>query len=484
MTDALLTAAARHHVARMTSAVTPYADRLDRGFRALLRRRGSNAAQSRAFLAMTPAAASRLPSLKQFLEQVEYNGRRLAKLNVQPDEAQRTLTAFGPLLDAVLPGQFEPAREQLHLATVLALNQAFYQVREAEAQAFFGLYRAEAEADGLDDLLRRFVRILTHTFHARAGRLLPLDRAPRGKLTQPLYIERGQALEKLIADPQMRGRYASYWSFPMGEAGLLQFGFAGPYPWLPREATLLNAVAERCQEAIEKARLQGEIRRLEAEARRAEEEERRRIGRELHDEAGQSLLLLRLQLEMMERDADGELGPRLAEARGVAERTVEELRRIVAALSPAVLERLGLEAAIRQLATRFRKMHPAEIRIRISGGWKQLSQQSQEVIYRVAQESLQNIVKHSQATRVKLLVQSTDKSIRLSVSDNGAGFLKEAALSKPMSFGLAGMRERAALLQGALAIRSAPGKGVTVMLELPQGSAAVTLHGKNSRIVD
>jgi signal transduction histidine kinase len=106
------------------------------------------------------------------------------------------------------------------------------------------------------------------------------------------------------------------------------------------------------------------------------------------------------------------------------------------------------------------------------------------VIYRVAQESLQNIAKHSQATRVKLLVQSTDKSIRLSVSDNGAGFLKEAALSKPMSFGLAGMRERAALLHGDLAIRSAPGKGVTVMLELPQSSAVVTLHGKNSRIVD
>jgi len=233
MTDALLTAAARRHVARMTSAVAPYADRLDGGFRALLRRRGSNAAQSRAFLAITPAAASRLPSIKQFLEQVEYNGRRLAKLNVQPDEAKEILTAFGPLLDAMLPGQFEPAREQLHLATVLALNQAFYQVREAEAQAFFGLYRAEAEADGLDDLLRRFVRILTHTFHARAGRLLPLDRAPRGKLAQPLYIERGQALEKLIADPQMRGRYASYWSFPMGPAGLLQFGFAGPYPWLP-----------------------------------------------------------------------------------------------------------------------------------------------------------------------------------------------------------------------------------------------------------
>jgi signal transduction histidine kinase len=483
MTDPLLTAAARRYVAQMNTAIAPHADRLDRRFRAFLRRRSCDAAQAHAFLAITPAAASRLPSLSQFLEQVEYNGHRLAKLNVQPAGAKEILKAFGPFLDDALPGQFEPAREQLYLATVLALNEAFYQVREAEAQAFFGLYRAEAEATGLDDLLRRFVRILTHTFHARAGRLL-LDRPATGKLARPLYIGCGQAQEKLIVDPQMRGQYASYWSFPMGPAALLQFGFATPYPWLPREAMLLGAVADRCQEVIERARLEAEIRRLEAEARRVEDDERRRIGRELHDEAGQSLLLLRLQLEMMERDAGGELRPRLAGARDIAERTVGELRRIVAALSPAVLERLGLEAALRQLATRFRKMHPAEIRVRISGTWKELSRQSQEVIYRVAQESLQNIAKHSQATRVNLLVQSTDKSIRLRVSDNGAGFAKEAALSKPMSFGLAGMRERAALLQGNLAIRSAPGKGVTVVLELPQSSAAVNLHGKNSRSVN
>jgi signal transduction histidine kinase len=484
MTDPLLTAAARRYVARLTSAIAPHADRLDRRFRTLLRKRGCDAAQARAFLAITPAAASRMPTLNPFLEQVEYNGRRLAKLNVGPGEAKATLAAFGPLLEGVLPGLYEPAREQLHLATVLALNEAFYQVREAEAQAFFGLYRAEIEAQGLDDLLRRFVRILTRTFRARTGRFLLLDGPPRGHLARPLYIERGQAREKLIADPKMRGQYASYWSFPIRPSALLQFGFDGPYPWLPREATLLNAVAERCQEAIEKVRMESEIRRLEADARRAEEEERRRIGRELHDEAGQSLLALRLQLEMAERDAAPELKPRLAEARGIVERTVEELRRIVSALSPALLERLGLEAAIRQLAARFRKVHPAAIDLRISEGWEGLSRQSQEVIYRVAQESLQNIAKHSQATRVNLLLESTDRSIRLSVSDNGAGFTGEAVLSKPMSFGLAGMRERAELLDGDLSIRSAPGKGVTVVLKLPQNSAAGTHHGQNSRIVN
>jgi signal transduction histidine kinase len=415
---------------------------------------------------------------------VEYHSRRLAKLNVPPGAAKQTLKSFDRFLDAVLPGRFEPAREQLHLATILALEEGYYQVREAESQAFFGVYRAEAEARGLDDLLTRLVRILTRTFRARAGRLMLLDRPLRGRLARPLYIERGQAAEKLIADACMRGRYASYWSFPMGPAVLLQVAFGARYPWLPREESLIEAVAERCQEAIEKARLESEIRRLDAEARRAEEDERRRIGRELHDEAGQSLLALRLQLEMMERAAGPAMRRRLAEARGVTERTVEELRRIVAALSPALLERLGLEAAIRQLAARFRKIHPAEIRIRVSGTWQGLSRQYQEVIYRVAQEALQNIAKHSQATHVNLLLRSTDKNIRLSVADNGAGFQREEASSKPMSFGLAGMRERARLLAGDLAIRSAPGKGVTVVLVLPQQSAAVKTHGKNSRIVN
>jgi signal transduction histidine kinase len=186
----------------------------------------------------------------------------------------------------------------------------------------------------------------------------------------------------------------------------------------------------------------------------------------------------------MERDAGPEMRPRLVEARGIVEHTVDELRRIIAALSPALLERLGLEAALRQLAARFRKMHPAAIRVRVSGSWEGLARQSQEAIYRVAQETLQNISKHSQATRVNILLQSTDKSTRLSVSDNGAGFANEAALSKPMSFGLAGMRERVALLDGDLAIRSAPGKGVTVVLSLPQDSTAGTHHGQNSRIAN
>jgi signal transduction histidine kinase len=464
----LLTPAARRHLRLLLGALRPLARRLDHRFREELQRHPYDSAQCRALLAVTPIAAARLRTLDEFLEEVAYHGRRLAKLNVPRTEVNQVLTQCGAEVFAALDGRHAPAREQLHLLTTLALHEAYFEVREAESQAFFGLYHAEQEAADLEDLLLRLVRILALTFGARKGRLLLLEQPPAGKLARPLYIRRGRPEEALIACPEMRGAYASYWSFPVRERALIQLAFALPYPWLPRELALLHAVGQRCFEAIQRARTERELRRLEAVARHAEEEERRRIGRELHDEAAQSLLLLRLQLEMMQRDAPPDLHPRLSQSRIIAERTVDELRRTIAALSPAQLERLGLDRALRQLAVRHSKVHPAAVRVRIPRACGEIDRPAQEVIYRVAQESLHNIQKHSQATRVNLLLDSTDKSIRLSVRDNGAGFCTEQAFYKPMSFGLAGMRERAALLGGTLQVSSAPGRGATVTLNLPR----------------
>ena len=480
MPGAILTAAARRHVLLMIGAIAPAARQLNRQFTALLRQRPYDAAQIGAFLQITPAAAARAGTVKRFLEQVEFNGRHLAKMNVPPAEVEEMLGVFGGLLEALLGARFQPAREQLQLATILTLNEAYYQVRESESQAFFGIYCAEAEALNLDDLLRRFVRILTQTFRAQTGRVLL--QPPEGRLARALYIEHGQTAEKFIIDPGMRGRYASYWSYPLAPAGVVQFGFSSSCRWLPRELAMLESVAGRCRDAWEQNRLETEVRRLEAETRTAEEQERRRIGRELHDEAGQSLMLLRLKLEMMEREAAPEFRARLADARGITERTVTELRRIIAALSPAVLDHLGLERALRQLGARFQKMHEARLRVTVPKGAAGVSPRVQEVIYRVAQESLQNIAKHSQATHVNLSLRAADGFVRLSVSDDGAGFCAETAGRKPMSFGLAGMRERAALLGGTLVVRSAPGKGTAVVLQLPRHSAMEAPNGKDSHI--
>jgi len=480
----ILTPAAGRYAAEMARAIKPAAEQLDRRLSLILRKRGHDADQIRALLAIVPAAAARLRTLPQFLEQVEYNGRRLAKMNVSPAQAQETLRDCGALLDPLLARRFAPAREQLRLATTLALNEAYYRVREAEVQALFGIYRAEVAAVSFDDLLHRFIRVLTPAFHAQAGRVAALPQPASGKLAKPLYIERGSANAGLVADRAMRRRHASFWSYPLGATVVAQFGFAVKYPWFPRERALLEAVAERCHAAEARALLESENQRLDAMAHRAEEEERRRIGRELHDEAGQCLVLLRLQLEMMERDAPPCLRARLAEARGVAESAVTEIRRIVAALSPSVLERLGLRAALRHLAARFRKMDAATVKMRMMLGAGPLPQGVQEVVYRVAQESMLNIAKHSSAKCVKLSLRAADTWIRLSVSDDGSGFRDEAAARKLASYGLAGMRQRAALLGGTLAVESVAGEGVTVRLELPLEQVQVKSNGKNTRVVD
>jgi len=478
----LLTAEGKRHVRLMLRSLAPSADRLDRRFRAWLSKAGYEAAPAAALVSITPAAAARCSTLDRFLTQVGSGGRRLARLNLSLANINGCLAEFDELAHAALKGHCAPAREQLLLATNFLLNRAFYEVREAESQAFFGLYRAETEASSLDDLLARFGRVLAKAFGAVGGRLFLEEQQPQPpELACPRYIERGEPEEGRFVEARLRGRHASYWYYPFGPSAVLQLGFAASNPWSAREEALLAAAAARCQEAIERTRMAHQIRRLQAESLRTEEEERRRIGRDLHDEAGQTLAFLRLQLEMIERDAPERLRPRLSAVRELAGRTTAELRRIVAALSPSVLERLGLETALRLLIKRFRYTHGAATRYRASLPPERLPRPAQEVIYRVAQECLQNVAKHSAASRVNVSLRSTDKRIRLSVRDNGAGFCADQALSKPKSFGLAGMRERALLLGGTLVVSTAPGKGTEVTLDLP---APVILNGKNSCTVD
>jgi len=445
------------------------------------------------------AAAQILASgrpLADFLEQVAYNSRHLAKLNVSPEEAVRAIREYDRLIDPLLANRYpqqaaslEPLREQLYFCTVLALNNAFYQVREAETQAFYGLLRAEMDATNLDDLLRRFIIILTRTFRAQSGRLIPIGEPPQiaaktlKRLGRPRYITRGSAEEELIIDTEMRGLFQSYWSIPYFSdrrlAGLIQFGFPTPYRWLPRELELLDAFAERCLRAAERAQLlqdlaerEEQVRGLAGHLMQAQEDERLRISREIHDEAGQSMLFLRLHLEMLEKTAPPEMREKLGDARRVAERIITEIRRVVAALSPSVLQQLGLAAAIRHLSASFRKLYPIKLQVRLEARCDRLPRALEATIYRVVQECYQNIAKHSQASRVNLSLRATDKLLELNIEDDGIGFEVDAAVAQPKSFGLKGMRERVALWAGQLEIRSSPGHGVKIRVRLPIPVAA------------
>ena len=164
------------------------------------------------------------------------------------------------------------------------------------------------------------------------------------------------APEALLLEPAWKDQFQTVWSIPLAAggrtAGVMQFGFSKSYEWLPREQELLAAAAERCLMAAEKARLMEDLAAREEQVRQlaehmlhVEEMERRRISRELHDEAGQSLLCIRLQMELLEQAMPSEHAEwigKLQEARDLTERTILEMRRLIAALSPAVLEQLGL----------------------------------------------------------------------------------------------------------------------------------------------
>jgi signal transduction histidine kinase len=506
----------RVHLHRLAVFLLPHAEALDRRFLAKLRRDkfGPRQFDSKirvALAAITPGAAARIlasgqPPLK-FIEQVEYNGRRLAKLNLPPSSIVEALQEYDrlltPLLRKLLPNEYanlQWVREQLHFCVILTLNNAYYQVREAETQAFYELFRVELESRNLDELLRRFLDSLVQVCHADAGHLYLLNdkrsawvlraqaqthgrlrpasaEVPNGPaklrtLAHSRQIELKDGAAGLLLDPAWKDQFETVWSIPLATggrtSGVMQFGFSKSYEWLPREQELLAAAAERCLMAAEKARLmedlaarEDQIRQLAEHMLHVEEMERRRISRELHDEAGQSLLCIRLQIELLEQALPPEHAEwirKLREARDLTERTILEMRRLIAALSPAVLEQLGLGAALRQLVNRFRRLNPIRVKLLLSRMGR-LPQHTEIIIYRLVQECFNNVAKHSSANSVNISVSSADGWVRLAVEDNGVGFRVEEALARKDSFGLSGMRERVALLGGRFEIRSHPRSG-------------------------
>jgi signal transduction histidine kinase len=507
-TASLLSDQLRVRLERMASLVRPRLEQVERRFRRRLEELGFARLERSALSGITTGAAARLIAqgrpLADFLEQVEYNGRRLAKLNVAPGAVVEALGAFDELAAALArPAAGEEtdldwARRQLHFVILLALQRAYHRVRETEAQTFYELFRAQSEAAALEDLLAASLRVLAGFCGAAEAHLFLLDpqeavwrpSAGVGARRRPPAVPASASLARRLAEPRSlatagrsagllldatwRGRFAWGWSVPLLEegaaAGVMQFAFTKPYDWLPRERELLEAAAERCLAAVERARLLEELADRERQVRRlaehmlhVEEVERRRISRELHDETGQSLLYIRLQLEMLEQELPEEAAAwraRLAEIRAIAESTILETRRLIGALSPAVLEQLGLAAAIRQLAARLRQRHPCKVRVEV-GELGRLPRTVETVAYRLVQECTNNIARHSRASEVKISVHSADQSLRLSVEDDGIGFCVRQASAGRETYGLAGMRERVALLGGTLEIESRSGAGAS-----------------------
>ena len=203
---------------------------------------------------------------------------------------------------------------------------------------------------------------------------------------------------------------------------------------------------------------------------RAQEDERKRISRELHDETGQGLMLLRLYLGMLANTSESpESFLKAQEAMGLLDRTIGDLRRIIARLSPRVLEELGLLAAIRKEARELSKHTGMKLELKLPMQLAHLDHETEIAIYRSVQEALHNVAKHAKATAFLVRLELDDQWARLSVEDDGLGFSGKGSSTR--SFGILGMRERVAALGGTVRIRSRKGRGTRLNVCLPLSCA-------------
>ena len=194
----------------------------------------------------------------------------------------------------------------------------------------------------------------------------------------------------------------------------------------------------------------------------AQEAERVGIARDLHDEVGQVLTGVLLQLNSIAETAP-EHRADLDEARQSVRRALDEVRRISSELRPEMLEHLGLVSALTELATTFARVAGVRVERDFATSLPKLAPEVELAVYRIAQESLTNIVRHAEASRVTITLDSSHDSVVLRVVDDGRGFGGD-----PVEHGgLRSMRERALLVGGALAIKDAPEGGVEIRLEVP-----------------
>ena len=195
----------------------------------------------------------------------------------------------------------------------------------------------------------------------------------------------------------------------------------------------------------------------------AQEEERGRISRELHDETGQALMVLRFHLEMLSSETrSGEQKAKIQESLDLLDRTIEGLRRTIARLSPRVLEELGLMAAIQRQAQLLAKHTGIQSHLDLPESMESIDHDLAVALYRSVQEALHNVAKHSRAKNFTVRLTMSKNRISLQVDDDGIGFVPRSSQQK--GFGLTGMRERTAALGGTMKVRSQAEKGTRIQI--------------------
>ena len=237
---------------------------------------------------------------------------------------------------------------------------------------------------------------------------------------------------------------------------------------------VMRDVTERKRAEREVHESRQQLRELSASLQAVREEEKARIARELHDELGQALTGLKMDLAQivgMLEPQQAEIVRRADTMRSLIESTVASVRRLATELRPLMLDDLGLVATMGWLANDFAKRTGIAVDVHLPEPDFEAAPDLCTALFRVLQESLTNVARHAQASRVRVSLTDEDGIVRLEVHDDGKGIVPDAPGGRK-SFGLLGMRERAAMLGGQVTIKSNPGSGTSVLLAIPRSGEA------------
>lgn len=224
---------------------------------------------------------------------------------------------------------------------------------------------------------------------------------------------------------------------------------------------------------LEQSRLmQQQLRLLSRQLLSAQEEERKKISRELHDVIAQTLTTINVRLSTLKKEAtlnSTGLEKSIARTQKLIQQSVDIVHQFARELRPTVLDDLGLLPALRTFMKSFRKQTGIRVNLSAFAEVEQVNGDKRIVLYRVAQEAFTNVARHAQASQVDVKIKKMDGVICMKIKDNGKGFQQQRVLhdKKGKRLGLLGMKERLEMVNGAFTVTSAPGKGTTVLAQIP-----------------
>jgi PAS domain S-box-containing protein len=433
-------------------------------------------------------------------------------------------SAANEKLHTILHWAVEPGHEQTYGRVLLSINDISDRKR-AEHEILVNAERmrllhkidqAVLEAGSVEEigqvtltLLQEYVRcasgcVILFDFERKIASLLACARAaPSGfcadreialhcseyleslRAGQPFLLEDIAAENELcpIGEMLLADGFRFFLSVPLltkdgliGSLNLLDFS---PRNLLPEQITFIRQAAPFLAVAIHGTNLLSSLNRQKEELRAlsqrladAEETERRRLASELHDEAGQNLSALAINLDILKKQLprqNAAAQKRLDDSIVLIDRLTAQIRTVMAELRPPVIDDYGLLASIQWLADRF--MARTEIPVLVHGreARPRLSSAKEIALFRVTQEALNNIAKHAQAATVDIELSQVDKSVHLTIRDNGKGFDRNDPKTSDtlQHWGLLSMRERVEAFSGQFSLDSAPGAGTTITVEMP-----------------